>query len=511
MLFPVRIMAERLRFRLVLPLVILGFGALYLFNIDGWLIHDDEGTDFYEVWQLQGGKQPGVDFIAEQQPLFLLAGGAIVNAFGREAAPLRTLAAAQVLLGAFALTLAVNQIWNRPVSILTLGLLLGSSLVYDQARLFRPDPMMFAWELAALSAVLLAVREDGNRRSWWAAAGVCYGVAFLWKPFALFPIFGLALYFAERLWRDRARWRATLISGLTFSFPFLLVGAGLSFLLHAVLGFYYFEPLQHHVSLGQANASGIQVLKAVSNAVHFLVINPLWIALFPLMWLHRGRGWFGRLESRLLAWQLVSTVIFLGITRPLYPRYLIYLAPVFAILFAWHLYLALENVVGSPHRVERALILVIPVVIGLHMLTSIQPFSQDNLISLLTRREDSTTELAKYVALESQPQAVVLSDYAAINFHAARPSIYEASIIAGGRISGGIITGDLLVDRIEEDGVELVLLHVRGGDPSPDHMVKLIDYEAFRDHLHENFVLLTTFDREGQQIEVYKRDDGTDG
>ncbi|MCB9008903.1 MAG: hypothetical protein H6656_16340, partial [Ardenticatenaceae bacterium] len=58
---------------LLLGLTILCAG-LYLANIGGWLMHDDEGTDFYEIWRLAEGEQPGIDFLAEQQPLYLLSG-----------------------------------------------------------------------------------------------------------------------------------------------------------------------------------------------------------------------------------------------------------------------------------------------------------------------------------------------------------------------------------------------------------------------------------------------------
>ena len=271
-----------------IPLFILAFSALYLFNIDGWLVADDEGTDFYEVWQLQQGKQPGVDFIAEQQPLFLLTGGAIVNVAGRQAGPLRILAAGQVLLGALVFALAVKQIWNRAIAILSVGLLLSRALVYQQARLFRPDPMMFAWELTGLGAVLLAAYGWGERRKFWVAGGICYGVAFLWKPLALFPVVGLGLYFLERLWRERHRRRMVFSLGIAFAVPFIVISAGLSLLLHAGLDFYYIEAFQQHATLGQTNTLEIQFLKTVSNVVHFIVINPLWIVLFPLMWLHRG-------------------------------------------------------------------------------------------------------------------------------------------------------------------------------------------------------------------------------
>ena len=179
----------------------------------------------------------------------------------------------------------------------------------------------------------------------------------------------------------------------------------------------------------------------------------------------------------------------------------------FAILLAWHVDLALKSVLATGSKASTVFVMAVPLLVGLQMVTSILPFSADNVFRLSTRRETDTFALADYVAEQSEPGDLVLSDYAAINFHANRASIYEASIIAGGRIRGGVITGELLVKRIEQDNVMMVLLHVRGGDPSPDHMVKLVDYETFRDYLAEDFLLLSTFDRAGQPIEVFKRRD----
>jgi hypothetical protein len=52
----------------------------------------------------------------------------------------------------------------------------------------------------------------------------------------------------------------------------------------------------------------------------------------------------------------------------------------------------------------------------------------------------------------------------------------------------------------------MILIHVEGGDPIPHQLVQLPDYEEFRNHILSNYELLTVFDRTGQQIEVYRRE-----
>jgi hypothetical protein len=132
-------------------------------------------------------------------------------------------------------------------------------------------------------------------------------------------------------------------------------------------------------------------------------------------------------------------------------------------------------------------------------------FTRPNIPELLVQKEADTVRLAEYIAANTEPDDKVLSDYAGLNFFAERDSIYEGSIIAGGRIAGQIITGELLIRRIEEDDVQMVLIHVEGGYPPPHQLIQLVDYEQFRAYINDQFVLSTTFDRAGQQIEVYKR------
>jgi len=481
----------------MLSLLLAGFAVLYLFNISGWLMHDDEGTDFYEVWQLQQGKQPGIDFVAEQQPLYLLAGSTIVSIVGRSPLALRLLAAAQVLLGALVLSLGVRKTWDGATAALTLGLILSSGLVYEQARLFRPDPMMLAWEMVGLGALLSAVTR--NRRGLWALAGFCYGVGVLWKLFGILPVIGIALYFLDLLWWNRTKWRETVVMGLSFAVPFLLASLGVSVWLYSRLGFYYLEAFEHHLNLGRESGLLLQLSKTARGYAYFLGVNMIFVFTVPLWLLNSPQKWRKRSEVRLLLAQLCSPVVFLVMTRPLHLRYFFYLIPFLAILLAWQFQLAFSRICVEQPAFSRFVPLVILLIVGFAIVTTRPSFP-----ALLLRRESGTLALADYVASHTQSEDNVISDYAGINFFANRASIYEASIIAGAQIESGVVTGQLLIDRMEKNQVKMILIHVDGGSPSPHQLVNLVDYDYFRKCVLDRFDLLTVFDRTGQQIEVYK-------
>jgi 4-amino-4-deoxy-L-arabinose transferase-like glycosyltransferase len=485
------------RFALLLILFAL-FAVLYLANIDGWLMHDDEGTDFYEVWQLQAGQRPGEDYIAEQQPLYLIIGSTLITAFDRSPLPLRLLVAVQLLLGALFLSLIVFRLWGGTVAALALALTLSSGLVYEQARLFRPDPMMLAWEMLGLAALLMAVAQ--GHKKWWLLAGLSYGTAVLWKPFGVFPIVGLGFYFLHWLWRQPGSWPTIFRDGLLFAGTFLLVSAGVSFVLYSQLGFYYLEPFEQHASLGQGTNLMNQITRTGWGYFAFLFVNSVFVFFVPLWFLNRPPQWHNQPKVRLLLWQLVTPIIFVAISRPLFIRYLLYLVPVFAILLACHLELAFRKISRQEQPPLKVILPAVTFTLLFAFLTT-----QPRIVELLLRKESGTLALADYVAAHTQPDDKVLSDYAGINFFANRTSIYEASIIAGSQIAGEIVTGELLTRRIEENHVQMVLIHIKGGDPPAHQLVELVDYDTFRAYIEQHFELLTIFDRAGQQIEIFQR------
>ena len=495
--------ANSSRFDFLLLLVAGIFTLLSFYNLSGWLMDDDEGTDFYEVWQLQLGKQPGVDYVAEQQPLFLQLGKIIVEEFGRSPYALRFPAAMQVLIGSFALTFVIRKVWGSKIALFSLILLLSSPTVFEQARLFRPDPMMLGWEMLGLATAIMAVTQ--KRRFWWAMSGGFYGVSILWKLFGIFPVVGLLFFFGFRFWSNRKKrdeLKNIFIEGLYFSIPFLLISAGVSLFLYNQMGFYYGEAFQNHLQSGDGVTS-LEILSRPLIFFLFLIIwmNPPFTFLIPLSILNRKKSnVLAYSENQLLLFQLLTPIIFFFITRPNHFRYFLHIFPAMAILLAIQFELTINFLKSTIQTRQINMLAPVFYLVGFLILI-IQPgFS-----NLLTQQENDSIALANFINDRTEPNDIVISDYAGLNFLANRGSIYEASIIAGAQIDAQIVTGSLLIQRIEETNAKMVLIHIDGGLPFPHQLVNLIDYEFFRNYLVNNFDLVTIFDRAGQQIEVFER------
>ncbi|WP_420642990.1 ArnT family glycosyltransferase [Candidatus Leptofilum sp.] len=479
------------------------FIGFYLVNISGWLIHDDEGTDLYEAWQLSEGKQPGIDFIAEQQPLFLTIGQSLLPLSDDSATAVqyvRLASALQVLAGAIFLAFVVKQLWDIPTAVLTFGLMLTSGLIYEQARLYRPDPMMFAWELFGFGFVLLAVKL--GKRPYWAAAGIAYGIAVLMKLFGIFPVLGLVFYYLYMFIKQRDQWQRHLYNGLAFAIPFLVVSLGTSTLLYGQFGFYYQEILNQHLSLGQQKSILDQVNIGITKYASFILVNFVYILIIPLAILNR----FSKEEpidhpvNALLYSQLLAPIIFFFISRPVFPRYFIFLLPTLALSLAYNIKGLFNKIEQNEARKGTIVSLIIVAVLIFSAYITVPSIK-----NRFRRQETDTLALAQLIQSHTAKDEIALSDYASLNFHANRESIYEASIIAGGRIGGGVITGALLIERMESSAAKLVLVHVKGGSPSPHQLTHLIDLDLFEAYLEEKYQLIETFDRAGQIIEIYKR------
>ena len=490
---------KKLRYWLISLFALFVFGSLYTYNLTGWLMDDDEGTDFYEAWQLSEQKIPGEGFLAEQQPLFILSGKALIDQYGRDPFPLRLLAVSQVLLGAFVLVGAVWRIWNGKTAVFTLIFLLLNGMVYEQARLYRPDPMMLAWGMMGLAAALWAIHSKIGK--WWAISGFFYGISILWKPFGLFPVVGLIIYFLLWLWQQKQDWKPIFKAGGLFSVPFLLITVGITVLLYSQMGNYYLEAFEYHLSMGVQNNFLHRLLVTSSGYLFFLLLNGvIFLFIAPLWWINGRSSLTKQSPAQLLVLQLISPLIFLAISRPIHFRYYFYLIPPLAILLARQLDIAWKNITAKK---------TIPVWQQYGSLSFLIVFTvllaQPAIPTLLTQQENGTVALADYVVAHTEPEDIVLSDYAGINFFADRESIYEASIIAGGQIESGGITGALLIERIESSDVKMVLLHVEGGEPQPHQLIKLIDFPAFEAYLADNFQEPLLFDRNEQIFLIYQR------
>ena len=500
---PLDILQKQGQSNWIFVIIVLGLIILYLFNISGWLIHDDEGTDLYEAWQLQIGNQPGVDFIAEQQPLFLLLGKTGMNladSSGEAVGIVRTFSAVQILAASIFLGLVIRRKWGYQTAAMTIGVMLTSGILYEQARLYRPDPMMFAWEIFGLGFVLLALQT--GKRPYWSVAGVAYGVAILMKLFGIFPVIGLAIFFVYLFYKEPKQWKSHLQNGIAFALPFLFISGGISFLLYSELGFYYQEVFNQHLSLGQEKTIFDQVTISLATYLAFILVNAVTFFNLPLAIMNRisKETIISHPEKALIHSQLLVPLIFIFITRPIFTRYFIFLLPTLALLLALQMQ-GFFNKIDQNHPkltvITNSLIILL---VGFSFFSTFPTIK-----NRLTRSERDTLALAELIQNHTRSSDVVVSDYAGLNYHANRPSIYEASIIAGGRIGGGIITGELLIEKIEAKEARLILFHIEGGSPSPHHFTDLIDLSIFETYLEEKYQMIEVFDRAGQLIEIYER------
>jgi len=476
-------------------LVMLALGLLYVYNLGGWLIADDEGTDLYEIWRISEGDVPGVDLITEQLLVFLLGGVGLGLLSDFNVVVLRGASAVLVLGSAWLVFLLGREMWGPRAGFLGMVFYLLNSMVYAQARLFRPDPWMLAFSVLGLYLFVLA--QTRVKRWYVSLAGVMYGIGTLCKLFGVLPLGGCLLFLTYQVIADRTSFRRFLGDVTLLLVPFLLISMGGTLAFYPPGSAYYNYVLGQHWQLGSQRGLTLRLGKGLVVVALFLRHNLAFLLAIPLLHrlaVSRSPG------ERVLAWQVPSGLAYFVLSRPIYERYWLYLVPVFGLILGYlvdRLVGWVESRGGSWGRFQAILVGVLAV--GLGVAQSVPAILQHP-----WRREEDTLALAAYIAAHTAPGESVLSDYASLNFHARRPSVYQASIIAGGRIGGGFVTGADLIAEIEARDVRMVILHVSGGSPPPHQLVKLHDFDEFYTYLNQHFCRVDTFNRAGQLLEIYQ-------
>jgi len=435
--------------------------------------------------------------ITEQLPVFLLGGLSIGLLRGFSVTWLRGASAVLVLGSAWFVFLLGREVWSSRVGFLGMILYLFNHLVYTQARLFRPDPWMLAFSVLGLYLFVLA--QTRARRWCLSLAGITYATATLCKLFGVLPLGGCLLFLIYRAIVRRCSFSRLLEDLALLLVPFLLTSIGGILAFYPPGSAYYGTVLGQHWQLGSQEGLIHRPMKGLVWMAFFLVQNAAYLFAIPL--LHRlavsrkpGEG--------ILAWQAPSGLAYFALSRPLYVRYWLYLVPIFSLILGYLIDLSLKWIRSRGRSRARFLIPLIGVF--LVMLATAQ--SVPTILRHARRRENDTLALA-HIAAHSEPDEVVLTDYAGLNFYARRRSIPQASIIAGGRISGGFITAVDLISEMEARDVRMVLLHVSGGNPQPHHLINLHDFDRFYAYLNEHFCLTGTFNRAGQIFEIYRSKD----
>jgi hypothetical protein len=471
-------------------ILVVGF-LFYLYNIEGWLMNDDEGTCVYAVWRLSEGEIPYNEFLSAQVPIFLYIGAIIIKVFGASALALRSSTTAITLLAGFFIYLGVEEVLNHRVALLSMLLFVLHRDIYLNGRVFRADLYMLLFSVMGLYFFIKAHSRRWN--GYLVIAGSLFIIAAFSKLFGALPLAGCVLFiFYQLVIRRSITFKRALIENLLLLVP-VLVGVVIIFGVSYLHWPYFLNSIfGHHLQPGRG-ASLAQVISKngrffVQYAKHnlaFLLSLPVIIKIL--------------LDKRELAaiyvWQLLTAVAFLLISRPVYERHLLYLVPSLCMLVAYTIDLLSQALSFAMRRVTPSLPLhpVARLAFAICLVRLAVNQSIPDLLYGMKSREIGTARLIEYIAANTDERDHILSDYATLNFYARRPGVLHSGVLSNTETSSGRLTGQDLIAEIEAQKIKMVLLH-----PGGNHLVSLVDYKDFHEYLDEHFHLSGTFNRTGQ-------------
>jgi 4-amino-4-deoxy-L-arabinose transferase-like glycosyltransferase len=464
-------------------LVVMVFGLLYFYNLDGWLVNDDEGSFLYQAWRISEGDTPYSDFFTTRWPLFLYTAGGWMRLMGPSIVAMRSLAACLILTSAVIVFLIGRQIQPPRVALLATVLFLIHPEVVRYGRSFQPEP--FYLVLALLGLYLFVISQKNGSARLLVAAGIVFGVATLFKLLAVLVLGGCIVYLAISGFQKGKSPRRKAFEGLSLLGPFAAVfGLTAGFFVFRISAFF---DCVIGVNLAQGqDLTEMQVLiKGITFLIQYLLIYPVVLLALPAAW----RGFRDRSGLGILSWQLPMVLALFVLSRDLFPRLLLFLVPSTVTLVA-------ASLEAIRHLKQQSLLL-----ISLICFVTV-PWLVDD-FGLVSRREESTLAIVGLIEALVPPDEPVVSDYQELNFYAARRSTYLGAEISHVVVAGNSITSDSLVHEIKSDNVKMVILDV-SSIPGP-HLGSLQDYASFRIFLQKHFALVDTIPRESQLLEIYSR------
>ncbi len=470
---------------LSVSIVILAFGLIYLYNLGGWLINDDEGTFLYQVWRIGEGERPYLDLFTSRWPLFLYTGAGWMRIVGAEVAPMRALSVCFTFGTALIVFLLARQTMPAEAALLSMVVFLLHPHVFYYGRSFQPEPFYVFFSALGLYLFVRGFAKESTVS--FSVAGFVFALASLYKLLAVLVVIGCLFFLAVAWLREQNSRRRLVLWTMALLLPYVVLFGLTTWGL--VLGVPRFYEGVIRVNLAQGQE--LTLLEVISKGLVFLIAYFLNLAPFLLLALPAARrGWSGARRTALFSWQLPTALAFTLLSRTLFPRLLLYLAPSLSILFA----ATLEPVRLLPRR-SLLLLAIVGAVLIPWTVTDAQ---------VLLHSEQDTMDIAHYIQARLPPDAHLLSDYQELNFYARRPSTYSGAELSYVIVAGGQITGADLIAEMEALDVKMVLVDV---SPQTAHqMVRLQDYEDLRAYLQEHFTLLDVLSREEQRLEVYFRE-----
>jgi len=453
-------------------IVVLAFGGMYLFNLDGWLINDDEGNFLYQAWQTTLGSHPYEDLFVSRWPIFIYAGAAWMKVFGVGVLPMRLFSVFLTLGTGAVVYLLASETLSREAGLVSMVVFMLNPDIFFHGRFFITEPLQLL--LGTLGLLFFARGYRKANIVWFILSGLILAMASLATVLSALVVLGCALALVARLVREKRARRQTIKWGTALLAPYSVVfGVVVAFFLLRVPNFYW-NVIGYNLAQGDVSTLSTRILQWLALVLGYLVTAGPLVAL-ALSSIKRGSQGDPILAP--FAWQIPTVLAFLFLSRALFFRLLVYLVPSLTVLMV----AALEPL--RRHRtLSRLYILVICAVI-LPWLTRDARY--------VVMRESDTMRVVRLIEQYTVSDDRVLSDYLELNFHAHRRSTYLGSEISHVAIRSGAITGAKLIKEIEAQGVKMVIIDV---SPSTGHhMVSLSDYQEFRAYISGRFELALRF------------------
>ncbi|MFN8484817.1 MAG: glycosyltransferase family 39 protein [Anaerolineae bacterium] len=461
--------------------------AAILYNMTGWFIVDDEGLYLYQAWRVSLGELPYRDLLTPQLPLFLGLGGLVERLFGATPVPLRILSALLIGGAGWGFYRVFRRLMSPSLALVALAAFLAFPDVYQIARVYRPEDYMLFFISMGLWVFVIA--EERKSRLWLVLSGLLFGLAILTKLFGVLALGGVVLYLLwPCAWGGRPGWtlKGAILDTLAIGAPAALLAGGVMGGLVLVIPETWTAIFGHQLMQGSQLSRWEVVRKGVefyvTYAAQYAALLVFAIPMAIVAWRQGGR-------RTLLAWQLPSLIAFIFLSRELWSRHLVYLAPAFVGLFA----MSLEPMLTWTKRGFLLAAIVAAIIL---------PWIVANNV-VASYSEDGTWRVAEFLKHEVGTEATFLADYAGLNYFAQRPAGYAAASLSQGAASSGQTTGARLIQEMEADGARAVVV-----DQSEFGKLRYLrDLKEFQAYIDQNFKPLGVFRRGPQLLQIYRRKD----
>ncbi|HSH01209.1 MAG TPA: glycosyltransferase family 39 protein [Anaerolineae bacterium] len=477
--------------------------VFFLFgNIDGWQNNDDEGTALYAAWRISVNEQPYIDFTTTKAPLFLQLGGTAVKFLGRNLFLLRSFMATLILGSSIFFAWSIKQVWSEQSSWIIWANLLLMPQFYHISRVFRADTLMLAFMLVGLGFLIL--ENKYQKRYLLALSGICFGLGFLAKALGVMPMFGAGLWLLIRM-RHHRKWKHGIVDGLILTVAALATTAvgyllsewrfpGTIEMVLGVEGSGNSATLLSTVPNCYGNEINWTLCRLTKGSLAWLAIYynnwPLIFSITPFIMLilyqHKPN------PAWIFGTQIIASLPIFFISGPVFARYLIYAIP--SLIALWWTSIEQFDMPWFPKTNKPSILipaLLFPLLLGWQTVLLFQSYEQD------------TSNLANWIAENTPTNAIVLSDYAEIPFHAGRQSIPSQGGIGYGWAVSGLITGAQIQTELEATNAQAIILHIPEDPSEPAHMYNMLDFEEFYQYVQNNYKLQDVRLRTEQRLEVW--------